>query len=584
MLFHQIPFNRNTYVSIEDMKSAKSAMNKFFMNNTWFLPAVENGSLVGIVNGYKLIKDSEKDQSNDSCIQTNIVKAYINDKVDSYLNLKQQILPIVSKNESYIGYVEVKRLQDIERLGNELYNVSQRYHDLEEEYNIVLKSSKDVIHIIDDKGVTLRISDSCETIDGIKRQEVIDRNLQEMVEDLVYSKSVALEVIEKSKSITIVQKVHNGKEIIATGTPFFKNGKLFRVIVNARDITELNALKNEFKEVQQMKKELQLFRSEQMKLNDIIVSSKKLQEVYKLASRVASVDSTVLIYGESGVGKGVLSKFIHQHSNRVKQPFIKIDVSAIPEALLESELFGYEKGAFTGADTKGKTGLVELANKGTLFLDEIGELPINLQSKILRLFQDKVFFKVGGKKPIHVNIRIIAATNQNLEEMVKKKMFRQDLYYRLNVIPLRIPPLREHQEDVQPIIFHHLNKINKKYNCKKKISTVAMDCLLQYHWPGNIRELENMIERLIVLSEGDIIQKHELPEKILNAKNHSHTLNEDSQIQDMSYKTIMNNHERKLLLSIKSNSSSVKDMAIKLKLDPSTVRRKLNKHKINLNF
>ncbi|MBT2215516.1 sigma 54-interacting transcriptional regulator [Virgibacillus dakarensis] len=589
MQINQLPLNKSTYLNIDNL-TCENLLTKFYMDKIWQLPVVNNGKLIGILDANTIINHRKINKSPLDLVKTNIIKANFNDKLNPFLHEDQQILPVVDDNMLYIGYIETNRILDWFKFDQgyqeieEKYNSKlQNYRDLEEEYNIVLQSSQDVIHIIDNKGVTLRISKSCETVEGVKAEKLIGKNLENMVENKVYSKSVGLEVLRNQKSVTILQKAYNGKEIISTGTPFFKDGKLFRVIINARDISDLVDLKNKIKDTERIKEELKLFRSQQAKINGIVVKSRKMQEVINLATRVSSVDSTVLITGESGVGKGVISNFIHNKSNRKNGPFIKVDVTAIPETLLESELFGYEKGAFTGADPNGKMGLIKLADKGTLFLDEIGDLPLNLQGKLLRLVQDREFIKVGGKKPIKVDIRIITATHKSLEKMVEDKTFRQDLYYRLNVIPIEIPPLRDHKDDIQPLIFNYLEKLNTRYGTRKKLSNDALDSLLEYAWPGNIRELENIIERLIVMSEGDTIQRNDLPKSILQKTSFEYSLYSETSGEN-SFKSIMDTYEKKLLFYVKEKSKSTSDMAKILMLDRSTIRRKLKKHNIKIDF
>ena len=230
--------------------------------------------------------------------------------------------------------------------------------------------------------------------------------------------------------------------------------------------------------------------------------------------KVCEVDTNVLITGDSGVGKNVIARLIHQHSARAKGPLIEINCGAIPESLIESELFGYEKGAFTGALHSGKTGQIELANDGTLFLDEIGELPLSMQVKLLKVIQERKIVKVGGTRQIPVNFRLISATNKNLQEEIKIGNFREDLYYRLSVIPIHIPPLKERPDDLLPLIMHFLDKANEKYQRDKTFSSSAIDALMNYDWPGNIRELQNLIERLVLTVDDDCIDIDSLPEHI----------------------------------------------------------------------
>ncbi|RUM30662.1 MAG: sigma-54-dependent Fis family transcriptional regulator [Aquifex sp.] len=240
---------------------------------------------------------------------------------------------------------------------------------------------------------------------------------------------------------------------------------------------------------------------------DVVAQSPVMKRVVEIAKRVANFDTTVLITGESGVGKEVLARYIHNKSRRKEKPFIAVNCACIPENLLEAELFGYEKGAFTGAYTS-KKGLIEEANGGTLFLDEVGELPLSLQPKILRFLQEKELKPLGSTKVKKVNVRVICATNRNLEDLVKEGKFREDLYYRLNVIRIHIPPLRERKEDILPLALFFIKKLSKKYGIQeKKLSPSAVKELLSYEWKGNVRELENVIERTLLLTEGDTIEK-----------------------------------------------------------------------------
>lgn len=244
---------------------------------------------------------------------------------------------------------------------------------------------------------------------------------------------------------------------------------------------------------------------------NIIGSSGPMQEVFALVRKVAVTDSSVIIYGESGTGKELIAQAIHANSPRGNKSFVKLNCVAIPEGLLESELFGHEKGAFTGAVTQ-KIGKFELANEGTIFLDEIGDMTLATQSKILRVLQEREFERVGGTKTIKVDVRIIAATNKDLKKAVEDKQFREDLYFRLNVVPIQLPPLRERKEDIPPLVEHFLKEASLKVKKEiKGISKDALEVLMEYNWPGNVRELENCIERAAVITEGEFIAKESLP-------------------------------------------------------------------------
>jgi sigma-54 specific flagellar transcriptional regulator A len=242
----------------------------------------------------------------------------------------------------------------------------------------------------------------------------------------------------------------------------------------------------------------------------IATNNPRMKEVFELARKVAQTSSTVLILGESGTGKEVIAKYIHHLSQR-QGPFVAINCAAIPEELLEAELFGYEKGAFTGA-IKAKPGKFEQAKDGTIFLDEIGDLSLKLQAKLLRVLQERVVERLGGERPIKVNARIIAATNQNLETLVKERRFREDLYYRLNVIPIFVPPLRERKEDIPMLAEFFLKKVCRREGIPiKKLSQDVIECLLEYNFPGNVRELENMVERMVILTDDEVISLDKLP-------------------------------------------------------------------------
>lgn len=388
----------------------------------------------------------------------------------------------------------------------------RRIEALEEAF----EASYDGIHILDSDGRTLLINKACERIEGITKEDIGDKTISRLVEEGYYDKSVTLMVLDEKREVTELQRAKNGKSILVTGMPIYDDsGEIVRVIVNSRDITELMDLREQLRHKENLlnmyKEELNFYNMR----SKFIANSKPMKMVIKTAVSVAKVNSNVLITGESGTGKSLVAEIIHKNSSRKERDFVKIDCGAIPDNLFESELFGYEGGAFTGADSKGKAGLVEMADGGTLFLDEIGEISPMSQAKLLRFIQEKQFYKIGGKEPVEVDVRIIAATNRDLEEMVKEKAFREDLLYRINVIPIEIPPLRKRKEDILPLVLNRLRKINNEYDMKRSISAKAMDKLIEYGWPGNVRELENVIERIAVTASGDEIKAEELPETLL---------------------------------------------------------------------
>lgn len=423
--------------------------------------------------------------------------------------------PIISDNE-VVGAVSV--FQDISLLENtssELNYVKGLMYELE----AIINSSYDGMFITDAEGNVLRVNKAYERIAGIKAAEILGKDMRQLVEAQYYNQSVTLLVMEKGESITINQTVKNDRKILVTGNPVFDaEGNLFRVVTNVRDITELSQLQEQLSKTKEQtlkyETELSHLRSMQLKAQEIIFRSNSMTQAIATATKIAEVDSTVLITGESGTGKELIAKLIHKRGKGITKPFIKINCAALPEHLLESELFGYETGAFTGAKKEGKPGLFELAHNGTLFLDEVGDMPLILQAKLLRAIQDKEFMRVGGTKSIKVNVRIIAATHRNLADMAKEGSFRTDLYYRLVVVPIHLPPLRDRKEDIPLLIIHFLEKFNKRFGYNKTIRPEVIDKLADYSWPGNVRELENIIERMMVTATVEELNFDCLPESL----------------------------------------------------------------------
>lgn len=341
------------------------------------------------------------------------------------------------------------------------------------ELNAIFESSYDGLYICDKNGKVLRVNSAWEKVSGFTREMVMGKTAMDLVADGYYDNSAAVLTLQSKSVSTTMLKITSGPKkgqiIMATGTPILDEaGQLVQVVVNVRDITELENLKKKLSETMQLSmkyaNELEEIRLQTYRMDDLISKSPVMQRIVDLVVKVAQVDSTILITGESGVGKEVIAKKIHQLSKRKDNSLIKINCGAIPENLLESELFGYEGGAFTGAKKEGKPGMFELASGGTLFLDEIGDLPFGLQVKLLRALQEREIVRVGGVKPIRVDARIITATNKDLQRMVSNGTFREDLFYRLNVINIQIPPLRERKEDLVHLLSTLLQSLNSKYD------------------------------------------------------------------------------------------------------------------------
>jgi len=389
------------------------------------------------------------------------------------------------------------------------------------ELNAIIESVSDGVYVTDGLGKTLKVNPAFEQITDIKAPDVVGLNVEQLISAGIYDKSVSLDVLKTGEQCSMVEILKNGKEILLTGTPVFnKNGQIFRVVTTLRDMAELNTLKKELaKSVEnttRYRMELLNLRLQQLDMEDVVVQSEIMKNVMRLALRLSEVDSNILISGESGVGKEIVAKAIHRAGRGENYTLITANCGAIPENLLESELFGYEKGAFTGAEKTGKPGLFETAKGGTLFLDEIGDVSLNIQVKLLRAIQEKEVMRVGARKSVKVDVRIIAATNRDLKDMVEQGSFRRDLFFRLNVVPIYIPPLRERQDDILPLITYFLAKFNKKFGKEVRISSDVLRQLIAYSWPGNVRELENTLERLVVLSSGSLIRTKDLTDSIQN--------------------------------------------------------------------
>ncbi|PKM79943.1 MAG: histidine kinase [Firmicutes bacterium HGW-Firmicutes-14] len=380
----------------------------------------------------------------------------------------------------------------------------------------ILDNSYDEIFVTDKNGVTIYVNNACERNYGATPSQLLGQQPGQMATEGYCYPPITPLILSEKKIITLEQKTITGKSIVTTATPVFdQNGELELVIQNVRDISQIGEIKHDLQEtlklVERYKHEVQELRRREFQINNLVIRSKQMEDLLELVHKIAKVDSNILILGESGTGKGVLAKYIHNLSNRKDGPFITINCAAIPDQLLESELFGYVPGAFTGADRKGKTGLFELADGGTLFLDEIGEIPLRLQAKLLHVIQEHSFSRVGSTEPIKLDCRILAATNRDLDKMVHEGGFREDLYYRLKVIEIELPPLRARTEDMPPLIYFFLNKFDKKCHTTHRLSHETLDILVHYPWPGNIRELENLVERLVITVPEPVIEPKHLP-------------------------------------------------------------------------
>ncbi|MGI8316357.1 sigma-54 interaction domain-containing protein [Halobacillus mangrovi] len=384
-----------------------------------------------------------------------------------------------------------------------------------DEYKTIFHSLQEDILVTKTDGTIVKVSKGTGDVYDVNADDLIGKSVYDLEKQGLFTPLATPMVVEKRERVTFVQTVGGEKKLLVTALPVFdKNKELVRVVSYSHDVTELMEIKAGMEEMteemERVRKELEHLK--QQNESSFIAKSEPMRKVMATANQVAGVDVSVLLLGESGVGKTEVAKMIHEKSERASGPFIEVNCGAIPESLFEAELFGYESGSFTGAAKGGKKGFAELADQGTLFLDEVGELSLSNQVKVLKLIQEKSFYRVGGRKEIRADFRLVSATNKRLKESVENNLFREDLYFRLNVVPITIPPLRERKEDIVPLIQYALDLFTKRYKRKRTLSREVLHELTELEWRGNVRELTNLIERLVVTSNRSMILREELPD------------------------------------------------------------------------
>jgi PAS domain S-box-containing protein len=451
---------------------------------------------------------------------------------------------------------------------------------LKNEYTSLVENSHDGVLITDAVSV-LKVNASFGRITGLAPLSLEGKPVADLDSHnhicLASVKEAFNYVLQQGSPITLRRELKNQNEIFVTGSPVKdKASKVVRVVMNFRDVTELESLEEKLKKISAVYLESTAAAGESPKaVQGIVAESPVTKGILDLSMRVAQVDSTVLLTGESGVGKDVLARLIHSLSKRHAQPFISVNCGAIPDNLLESEFFGYEKGAFSGADKEGKPGLFEEADKGTVFLDEVGELPLNLQVKLLKLIQESQCRRLGSVKNIDLDVRIIAATNRDLKKMMADGQFREDLFYRLYVVPIEIPPLRQRREDILPLAMQFLGAYNQKYGVTRTLGQEVLRVMENYDWPGNVRELQNVVERTVVTADSDVLEPRHLPKSVYTEKDSIKplmqippgiTLREAREILD-----------RQMIEDALSRSKNTRDAARMLGVAHSTVVRQAQK-------
>ena len=472
----------------------------------------------------------------------------------------------------------------------------ESYIKLNKEMEAIIKNSPDGIVVYDADGRVKTMNEVAALYDGVKIKDVIGLHYTEMIEKNILDKSVVPKVLKAKKNVSaLVEVQRTNKTLLVNGAPVFDDhGEISMIVLNFHDLTQLNNVHRELEQsrmvAEKYEEELAELSLKELEEHDVIAENKAMRQVYQMAVKLAQMEaSNILILGESGTGKGLLTQFMHKSSKRSKKPLIQINCAAVPESLLEAELFGYEKGAFTGANDRGKVGLFELAHGGTLFLDEIGDMPLQIQAKLLKYLDDHRVTRLGSVKPKVIDCIVIAATNCNLEELVSEKKFREDLYYRLNAFPIEMPPLRERSEDVFELTQFYLKKYNKQFKTKKKIGSKGIEALQKYHFRGNVRELKNIVKKAVVLSEQQkidtlIIQSLRMPgvkppetvstqtpEKIVNKptarKYEKKSLNDEVLLL-----------EEQLFKDAMEHCRNLKEISKELGISEPTAWRKMKKH------
>ncbi len=441
-------------------------------------------------------------------------------------------------------------------------------------------SVKSDLCIIDDKLRIVAVSDGYAERHGCRYEDLLGVSVDDIEKSGVFNPSVGKLCYDKKKKVTILQKNKKNETILSTAGPVFDNDGNIKYILcyNAIDIADCLYAPAKFERVKEIFHQYAKINNRQMidsiKTNELNSRSSKMDNILRLVEQISNTDANVVITGATGVGKSLLAKTIHRKSDRYEYPFVEVDCGSIPSSLFESEMFGYEKGAFTGADTNGKIGRIELADKGTLFLDEIAEMPIDMQVKLLKVIQEHTITRVGGTEPIEIDFRLIVATNRDLEKEVENGNFREDLFYRLNVIPIKIPSINERPEDVYPLVMTFLNQFNQKYSKDVVITDEAMRILETSQWDGNVRQIENLVERLVILSNDEVITVNDI-KTCLNLSMNS--IN-DFEIEGTSLKDMMKDYERKVIIAAYEKSRSSVGVAADLNISQTSASRKIREY------
>ncbi|WP_205685512.1 sigma-54 interaction domain-containing protein [Bacillus salacetis] len=452
-----------------------------------------------------------------------------------------------------------------------------------DEYKKILHSLQEDILVTRVDGTIVKVSEATGAVYGVDAEGLMGRSVYDLEKEGLFTPLATPMVVESRERVTFVQTLSGGKKLLVTGLPVFdEEGVLTRVVSYSHDVTELMEIKAGMEEmtaeIERVRQELNLLKKQNQREEKMVAKSESMRKVLAAANQVAGVDANVLLLGESGVGKTELAKMIHEKSERAGGPFIEVNCGAIPESLFEAELFGYEGGSFTGAIKGGKKGFAELASGGTLFLDEVGELSLQNQVKVLKLIQSKSFYRIGGRKETTSDFRLISATNRKLSRSVEDKQFRSDLYFRLNVVPITIPPLRERRDDIIPLVHRFLEHFTAFYNRKRIFHNEVLNRMHELEWKGNVRELLNLVERLVVISQKSVIPPEDLPEPYRKEEGSYSKMNNK---WDEPLAVSLERVEKERLIQARRKYKTTTKMASVLGISQPSVVRKLKKYQID---
>jgi PAS domain S-box-containing protein len=560
--------------SSESIRDVSDKMARAYRDEV--LVVDKTNKLVGIFTRKDIARIKNENIPYDDPIANHAVKEIIFIEADSSarsardIMVKEKIgrLPVV-KDGNIIGIVTSENI------------MNGYYPKLEELFNLqsnIMDNLHEGICIVNAEGIVQYWNTSSEKLYGVKAEQILHRYLGDF-----FKNAMALQVLKNGKRVdSTLHEPNEGKFVILSAVPIFSaQGKIIAAVSTDRDVTEVMKLSKELEteksKVEFLQKEYQREIASKYTFSNIIGKNKKIIDAITVAQKVAPTSTSVMITGKSGTGKEVFARSIHEASGR-KGNFVAINCSAIPESLFESELFGYVEGAFTGAIKKGRAGKFELANNGTLFLDEIGDMPMDMQVKLLRVLQDGVIYRLGSEKPINTNARILAATNKDLMKLIEEGKFREDLYYRLAVVQIKLPTLHERKEDVRDLAKLFLDQMSSEEGIKiKSVDERVFKVLTSYRWDGNIRELRNVIQRMVVLSSGGRITVESIPEYISDIVGEG----EDKTVDDYDLEGIVENLERKTIREVMQLAYGNKQKAAKmLKIKRSTLYYKLEKYGI----